>query len=297
MKTTRKAAVFAGALLAAASAWGQANTVIITRTEQFVQTGPNSGTDLNPVSATPFYFTAAIEGLSSGTGTLTLPDGTTTYSLTSTGSRLLYTSGNFASAGALTTAFPDSADTATPPTAPFYTVATPGGAQTAALGLSSDSGSLNAPFVTLTGGGWAGGTYVFNPANTVTISFNLISGASGNFHYNADVNGAGLGGAGPSNFIAGSTAPMTFNLQDIGTPIAGNTYTIEVGYDYIQFYNPDAFGDSSNVTGAGLYEYRTTVNLMAVPEPASTAALLGGLALAAALWRRRKPDLAPAAQP
>lgn len=276
-------------MLAAASAWGQANTVIITRTEQWIQTGPNSGTDLNPASATPFYFTAAIEGLSSGTGTLTLPDGTTTQSLTSTGSRLLYTSGNFASAGALTAAFPDSADTATPPTAPYYTVATPGGAQTAALGLSSSTGSLNAPFVTLSGGNWVGSTYVFNPANTVTVSFNPVSGASGSFHYNADVNGTNLGGSGPSGFIAGNTAPLSFNLQDIGTPLAGNPYTIEVGYDYIQFYNPDAFGDSSNVTGAGLYEYRTTVNLMAVPEPASAAALLGGLALAGALWRRRTP--------
>ena len=46
------------------------------------------------------------------------------------------------------------------------------GAQTAALGLSSDTGSLNAPFVTLSGGNWVGSTYVFNPANTVTVSFN-----------------------------------------------------------------------------------------------------------------------------
>lgn len=288
MKTARIAVVFAGAWFAAATVWGQINTTIITRTEEFVQTGPNSGTDLNPVSATPFYLSASIEGLGTGTGTLTLPDGTTTYNLTANGSRLHYVSGGFASAGALTAAFPDSADTATPPTSPYYTITAPGGTQVAPIGLSSDSGSLNAPFLTLSGGSWVGSTYVFNPANTVTISFNLVSGASGNYHYNADVNGTNLGGSGPEGFIAGSTAPMSFNLQDIGTPLAGNPYTIDVSYDYIQYFNSDAFGDMSNVTGAGLYEYRTTVNLMAVPEPASAAMLLGGLALAGTLWRRRK---------
>lgn len=287
MKTSLRAGVFAGALLAAATAWGQINTTIITRTEEFVQTGPNSGTDLNPVSATPFYLTASIEGLSSGTGTLTLPDGTTTYSLTANGSRLHYVSGSFATAGALTAAFPDSADTATPPASPYYTITAPGGTQVAPIGLSSATGSLNAPFLTLSGGGWVGSTYFFNPANTVTVSFNLVSGASGNFHYNADVNGTNLGGSGPSGFIAGSTAPLSFNIQDIGTPLAGNPYTIDVSYDYIQFFNPDAFGDASNVTGAGLYEYRTTLTLMAVPEPASAAVVLGGLALSLALWRRR----------
>lgn len=288
MKTIRLAGFFAGAVLAAAVSWAQDNTAILSRTEEFVQTGPNSGTDLNPVSATPFYFSAALEGISSGTGMLTLPDGTTMYNLTVNGSRLRYTSGNFSSAGALITAFPDSADTATPPTSPYYTITAPGGTQVAPIGLSSDTGSLNAPFLTLTGGGWLGSTYVFNPANTVGISFNFVSGVSGSYHYNADINGTGMGGSGPQNSIAGNTAPSPINLQDYGTPVAGNSYTIEVSYDYIQYFNADAFGDSSNVTGAGLFEYRTTVNLMAVPEPASAAALLGGLALAGALWRRKR---------
>ncbi|HWA85315.1 MAG TPA: hypothetical protein VG710_03770 [Opitutus sp.] len=290
MKTTSPRFVFliAFATIAFATRGLGQSTLLVTRTVEFVQNGATSG-DVVAASATPYHFTAAVEGTNSITPTVYLPDGTTHYDLSASGNNMIYTSANYSTLGALTADYPDSA---LPPGTPSYTISNLGAHPNVAIGLSDASASaVNTPFLTLTGGTWIGSVYYFNPADTVTVSFNAISGASSdNFHYEAEVNGPDLDGNDVNDFVSATDTPPPFTLQSFGTLVAGNSYSIQVNFDDIQFLNPDAFGDSSNVLAAGLFERRLTVNLTAIPEPLTSAATLGSVALTGVIlrrWRRK----------
>lgn len=67
---------------------------------------------------------------------------------------------------------------------------------------------------------------------------------------------------------------LTFN-PSASNMVAGNTYTLEIEYSLITDGMVDRFNDAE--ISAGLFTYRTSLTIHAVPEP-STYALLGGLA-------------------
>ncbi len=164
--------------------------------------------------------------------------------------------------------------------------------------LSSIASSfINAPVVglTSTGGSWGGGVYTFTVGQNITVAFNNIStGGSDQFHYDLDVQGPNSNGSGPNGFVTAGTAAPNYVI-DTSTFLAGNTYTLGIGYDDILSFNGNGYnGAPAGITVAGLYEIRSTITLYAaVPEPSTYAAIFGAVALAGVmLHRRRRQQLA-----
>lgn len=79
---------------------------------------------------------------------------------------------------------------------------------------------------------------------------------------------------------------LTFN-PSASNMVAGNTYTLELEYNLAPNAGVNALG--VNEFDLGLFTYRTTVSLYAIPEPSTYAAIFGALALAGvAIHRRRR---------
>ncbi|MBI2812828.1 MAG: PEP-CTERM sorting domain-containing protein [Opitutae bacterium] len=176
-----------------------------------------------------------------------------------------------------------------------------GGATPFALNLA---GTIypNNPVAALTGGSWAGGVYVLNPANAWTISTGTFATGFG-----WDVSRVELAIAGPGvdfqqNIGVGTASPfvltdtsasLSLASGDVGAPtfLAGETYSVS-----IRFLTGSDFQDIGLALGqtagsayaAAIYDSYLSLTIQAVPEPATTGALAGLLALGLAAWRRRR---------
>lgn len=136
--------------------------------------------------------------------------------------------------------------------------------------------------------------------SSYTFTLNGLPGYSSGGHVGIFISGvsdpAFISGGNPGGNVEGESVKfgamndpeltfLTFN-PSASNMVAGNTYTLELEYNLA----PNA---TSNLLGAGeldlgLFTYRTTVSLIAVPEPSSYAAIFGGLALAGVLIHRRR---------
>jgi hypothetical protein len=88
---------------------------------------------------------------------------------------------------------------------------------------------------------------------------------------------------------AGLTDPevtsLTFN-PSASTMVAGNTYILEMEYNLAPNATVNLLGVGE--LDLGLFTYRTTVSLVAIPEPSTYAAIFGALALAGVMIVRRR---------
>lgn len=267
--------------------------------QQILQTDVGS---FSPDPTTPFIFRATLDGEDVTqtnpltAATITLPDNTTTHTLTAMPDGSFYTwqykSGSYPTLNDLTTAFPANGGN--------YSVnltGTPSGAETVAIpGFGSTL--LQAPALTLSGGTWSGGVYVIDPTNALTISFNApFSGSPGGtkaYHYYLDLNGSINGELStPEGFIhydpeASAAAPDSIaNFEIVANKFQmGQSYNLVVVYSDILTFDTTLYGNA--VTGVALFEISTTIQLMAIPEPSTYAMIFGGLALAGVMFHRRR---------
>jgi hypothetical protein len=244
---------------------------------------------------TPYRFQAEVDGTGI-TGSAPLSAATVTYN--SITQNLTYSSGS-SNWRYQSSAYQNLADlVAAFPTGSYAMALTGAPTGSATITLNDPSSTtINAPLLTLssTGGAWSGNAYYFNPANTLSISFNAVftgtpAGTKG-YNYSVDLSGANAAAANtPTGFIhydptTGNVAPDTIATFTIGasTLVSGSSYVLEVTYQDIQSVTANALG---SITSGALVSRSTFVNLVAVPEPATWTAWLGALALAAVAMRR-----------
>lgn len=286
--------VFAGLFAAtAATLVAQVQFVTVEYRQHNQQTGPSS---VLADAITPYDFQAEVDGsnltLSSPLTGATITYGSTTQNLSfnSGSGNWRYQSGAYSTLNNLLAAFPTGTYTAA-------LTGTPNGSTD--ITLSDPITTLvNAPVMTFTsaGGFWSGNAFYFNPAATLTITFNAVfsgtPGATQGYNYNVDFNGPnsntltlpnGFSHYDPTSSAAAPDAVPSFVIS-AGTLVAGNSYVLQATYEEIQTFNLNALG---SVSTAGLVGRSTFVNLVAVPEPGASAALLALGALGLARWRRR----------
>ncbi len=136
--------------------------------------------------------------------------------------------------------------------------------------------------------------------SSYTFTLNGLPGYSSGGHVGIFINSvsdpAFISGGNPGGYVQGEAIKfgvmndpeltfLTFN-PSASNMVLGNTYTLELEYNLA----PNA---ASNLLGAGeldlgLFTYRTTVSLIAVPEPATYAEIFGVVALAGLMFRRRR---------
>jgi hypothetical protein len=128
--------------------------------------------------------------------------------------------------------------------------------------------------------------------STYTFNLNGLAGYSSGGHVGVFIDGVTVSGnpvQGESIKFGSFNDPeltfLTFN-PSASNMIAGNTYTIELEYNLA----PNA---TSNLLGSGdldlgLFTYRTQLTLIAVPEPATFAEILGLVALTGVMLHRRR---------
>lgn len=283
------------------------------------QTSASEG-DIYPLSATPYRFSAAVEGADGDalTGTtftsvtMIKPDGSTgpSFSFDSFDAEWRYESTPYPTETMMTTAFPTSGLNQ------YQFVLSGSGTINTDISLPTNvtfpvvpplsTVNLNAPFMTLSGGMWlANGTYLVPDLSVpVTIGFNAVfetvPGATDSAHYDVWVDGpnsVSLTGGANEGFInydpttgtaAASAVP---NLTIAGASlIDGNTYNLEVGYDQIIAATAGVLGgDAFAAAVAGVRTNITIVTpLAAVPEASTYAVILGALALCGAVCVRRR---------
>lgn len=260
-----------------------------------MQTGPAPG-GLGVAQVTPFRFHATVEGDNGITATnpitavtVTPPGGSATaLSFDAENHRWLFQDPTPSSMANLNATYTTGSYTFTP-------TGTPNMPSTVTVG-SFASSLLQAPLLTLSGGSWLNGTYVISNASALTVTFNPIYTGSpasdAGFHYDSGISGVSYVN-GPTGFVnwdptTNSAAPYASTPPDfvIGAgQLAAGDYTLEVNYADIQ--NPQAVYGSA--FSASLLEYRTTLSVTVVPEPAANAGALGVVALlGAALVQRRR---------
>ncbi len=162
---------------------------------------------------------------------------------------------------------------------------------------------LQAPIVTLSNGTWQGnGTFlVTSVSSNVVLTFNNLynttPNATDSFHYDVWLsNSATLSGGSTEGFInynakTSSSAAAAIPTLTIaaGQLVDGNTYTLEVGYEQLMAGSSIL---SSSAFAAALVGVRSKITIVtplaAVPEPATSALLLGAAALGCIVLRRRQ---------
>ncbi len=199
------------------------------------------------------------------------------------------------------------------PTGAAYTITTLGGSSPNSETLTGPGGSLATnlpavPLFTISGvtGSWLGNTFKFDPTGvtsfTVTINSYSVTNPGGNFGWGYSVESAGTiqgeDGAGPLVDATPYTAPvLTFtnglgaNAGD-GDPttfgfVNGATFNLEAN-----FTNIIGLAAASNLGGQMAFLYGTNTSFIievgAVPEPSTHAAIMGALALGGVVWARRR---------
>lgn len=207
---------------------------------------------------------------------------------------------NFATSGAMNTAYPASG---------AYSVGftgggtLTGGAQTVSSGLDFTANTFPVtPLVTglTNGAAWVASQLNVSTSGNTTLT---INSGSGDFPgYSAGVYGASVGfglqdqsgnlvgtSGGSKNLVfSGSNNTATSTIMITGSSLtAGQTYTLTIQYGL-------AAGSKGSATLAGtpfniapIYYSQTQISILAVPEPADAAALLGVGALGLFALRRR----------
>lgn len=269
--------------------------VEILRQANYVQTG-STITDVSADPVTPFRFRASIEGDDDMTSTnpltavtFTAPGGSpTALTFDSNSGHWTFEDTTHTSMANLNAAYTTGSyvfnPTGTPSTQASITVG------------SFASTLLQVPLLTLSGGAWVNGSYVINSSSTLTIAFSAVytgsPAATAGFNFYSEISGQNYL-AGPEGFVnwdptveAAATyasTPPSFVVN--AGQLAPGQYFFKANYSDIQNFAP-IYGSAYS---ASLLEYSTSVNLTVVPEPSTSAAALGALALLGAfVWRRRR---------
>ena len=188
----------------------------------------------------------------------------------------------YATSGALTTAFADG----------NYTMTFNSGAYTTPTRALSSTLYPNVPQFTLTSGSgtWVGNMLYVSPSvelvfttNTYTTNF-----SAGSTRVGWDVSGNGYFNSNGMGDFTGNSATITIPA---GSLIAGNTYDLYTEFGRILdqgVLTSTGITGLDNATFATILHTSTSIQLYAVPEPASYAAALGALVLVGAISRRRR---------
>lgn len=191
-----------------------------------------------------------------------------------------YTSAGYSSLGNLVSAFPDGS----------YNIVLPGnGGDATGITLGSTS-AVNIPNLTLSGGSWINATtYQISNLGSLGVALNnaISTASSDQFHYDLELSGANIGDQ--NDFAAAASTP-TFTAISLGSVTPGN-YTLQLNFDDIQTLlngGSATVGGLSDVTVAGLFSTRTSVNISVIPEPSIYAAIFGAMALAGVMLHRRR---------
>lgn len=282
----------------------QVDGIYIGKSQDNIQTDATTVV-INPTAPGPTYggaygFSASVEGSGLSAPTVTLPgnaDIPTSNPTAHNGGVLGYHSGgewaygspNFNDWGATSAAGIDTLfGTGS------YTVTVPSfGSATVSLATSlADIATViaTAPTFTITGGFWSGGSYYVNPNQIVTITTNAFSAftQNANAHIGFSIeesNGTQIYGTerlysdnpAADNFVSYTISPNTL--------VSGRTYSVDASFAAVMSIDDTSI---AGVTALAYLDRSTHFTLHAVPEPATYAILGGVLALAVAVWRKRR---------
>ncbi len=301
MNTMRKLLVFAGTIFATAFVQAQVTPdfMAVEAGHNNVQTGWSSTTaqTYSAGVAGPFSFKVWAE--SNGGGDLsgnTPPTFTIPSEATYAGSKTLGPNGKdwrfseYYSSSPFSADFPNGT----------YTITQPGVSPgTVTLNLASNLFPIT-PLVTITGGSgtWVGSVLQVTPGTTLTLTTNLFgwdetgaetNGALANHiglflsHNGTEVGSEGFSNGANPYFGSGTGNPNFATISNY-TFISGNYY-VEAEFNAISDIDNLSY---PGATGVALYTTRTSFNIQVIPEPSTYAAILGALALAGAMIRRRR---------
>lgn len=247
--------------------------LLVSKQHTYTQTDNTTTAD----TVNPWRFRASVEGSSDISGittpTMTIPGGTGSTTMAyNSGDNAWLTEGAYGSQSALNAAYANGA----------YSL-TALGQTVSPITLTGDS-YTPAPLATLSGGTISGGVLFWDPSQALTITLN----GSGIDHMGVFVSG-GLYNQKAENFSV-SQVQVTINAFDL---VAGQSYLVELNFDDIVGGTaPTAVNGTGGMSAteyAAVYGSQTTFTIQAIPEPATYSAIVGGLALAGVLYRRRRP--------
>ena len=157
-----------------------------------------------------------------------------------------------------------------------YHMEVPNGGSPQSWDLQSLTGDLypNAPLVT---GTWSGGLLQIDPTQNYTLTFAAFGGFNTNDSISMQIDGIG------TNYF--SNVSVTTFLITAGTLTAGQTYDVSLRFNN-NFIDMNAIGVGGN--GDASFTTENMFQIQAIPEPSTYAAILGAVALAGVMIRRRR---------
>lgn len=255
--------LFALAFVAGASAqtltgYGVIKTYSVTQTSSGA---PVAGSD--PYSLNSYVFGSGL----TGTYSFTAPGGSA-QNLTISAGSAEFSSGNYATSGALNTAYAEG----------VYNMALPnsnGVPQSAALPSFTGDAFPNSP--TIISGTWSGGMLLIDPTQNFSLTFGALTGFSSDDSIKLQIDGIG------TNYFA-NTSVTSFTIDAL-TLTAGQTYSASLRFNN----NFIDYGTSiAGANGNAGFTTETVFQIQAIPEPSTYAAILGALALAGVAVHRRR---------
>ncbi|MDP2136619.1 MAG: PEP-CTERM sorting domain-containing protein [Candidatus Didemnitutus sp.] len=147
----------------------------------------------------------------------------------------------------------------------------------------------NTPLATASAGTWTGGLLQLTAAQAsagFSITSNTFTGWANDGSFRI-----GIWGDGSSYSQDVETYAANFLAMNVagGALTAGNTYSFTV--EFMRFTDSDTSLQPTlgvNALGVAGYVINTSFSVQVIPEPSTYAAILGGLALAGVVWRRRQ---------